>query len=330
MRFVNVDADGGLRLQRAPDPSPGPGELLLDVRASGVNRADLMQRAGRYPPPPGASPVLGLECAGVVLAVGAGVEGHRVGDRVCALLAGGGYADRVVCDARVCLPIPEGLSFVEGAAILEVFATAWLNLKEEGALRPGERVLIWAAASGVGTAALQLCARWGNPVWAVASGPKLPICLGLGAAGATDRRRGDLSADLRAFTEGQGLDLILDPVGASALDLNLRALAVGGRLVLIGLMGGREATVDLGRVLMRRLRIQGSTLRSRSDAEKGRLLAAMHADLWPSFEDGGLRPILDRALPVEEVEAAHARLASDESVGKVILTWGDTSPGDAP
>ncbi|MCK6524920.1 NAD(P)H-quinone oxidoreductase [Myxococcota bacterium] len=327
MRFVNVDADGGLSLQTAPDPKPGPGELLIDVRASGVNRADLMQRAGLYPPPPGASLVLGLECAGLVLAVGEGVLGWKVGDRVCALLAGGGYASRVVCDARVCLPIPDGLSFVEGAAILEVFATAWLNLKEEGALRPGERVLIWAAASGVGTAALQLCARWGNPAWAVASGPKLPTCLSLGAVGATDRQAGDVAADLRVFSQGQGVDVILDPVGASALDLNLRALAAGGRLVLIGLMGGREANIDLGRVLMKRLRIQGSTLRARSAAEKGRLLAAMQADLWPSFVDGSLRPILDRAVPVERAETAHTRMASDQSVGKIVLTWGDTVGG---
>lgn len=323
MQFVHVSEGGALRLQTAPDPTPGPGELLIDVRASGVNRADLMQRAGLYPPPPGASPVLGLECAGVVLALGEGAEGFAVGDRVCALLAGGGYASRVVCDARVCLPIPEGLGFVEGAAILEVFTTAWLNLKEEGALLPGERVLIWAAASGVGTAALQLCARWGNPVWAVASAPKLPVCLSLGAAGATDRRAGDLAADLRAFTDGRGVDVILDPVGASALDLNLRALALGGRLVLIGLLGGREAPIDLGRVLMKRLRIQGSTLRGRSAAEKGRLLTAMREALWPSFVDGSLRPIIDRALPITEAEQALAYVGSDVSVGKVVLTWDD-------
>ncbi|MBK9649404.1 MAG: NAD(P)H-quinone oxidoreductase [Deltaproteobacteria bacterium] len=323
MQFVHVSGDGSLSLQTGPDPSPGPGELLLEVWASGVNRADLMQRAGLYPPPAGASPILGLECAGVVLAVGEGVEGFLVGDRVCALLAGGGYASRVVCDARVCLPIPEGLSFVEGAAILEVFTTAWLNLREEGALRPGERVLVWAAASGVGTAALQLCGMWGNPVWAVASAPKLKVCLELGAAGATDRRAGDLAADVRAFTDGHGLDVILDPVGASALDLNLRALAVGGRLVLIGLMGGREAPIDLGRVLMKRLRIQGSTLRGRSAAEKGRLLTAMREALWPSFADGRLRPILDRAVPVHEVEQALDYVASDASVGKVVLSWND-------
>ncbi|MEY3213218.1 MAG: hypothetical protein RIT28_3699 [Pseudomonadota bacterium] len=323
MRFVNVSQDGALSVQTAPDPTPGPGELLLDVRASGVNRADLMQRAGLYPPPPGASPVLGLECAGVVIALGEGVKGFAVGDRVCALLAGGGYADRVVCDAQVCLPIPDGLGFVEGAAILEVFTTAWLNLKEEGALQPGERVLIWAAASGVGTAALQLCARWGNPVWAVASAPKLKVCLELGAAGATDRRAGDVAGDLRAFTHGQGVDVILDPVGASALDTNLRALAAGGRLVLIGLMGGREAPIDLGRVLMKRLRVQGSTLRGRSAAEKGRLLHAMREALWPSFEDGALRVILDRVVPVAEVEQALAYVGSDASVGKVVLSWDD-------
>lgn len=325
MRFVHVSGDGALSLQTAPDPSPGPGELLLDVRASGVNRADLMQRAGLYPPPPGASPVLGLECAGIVLAVGEGVEGFCVGDPVCALLAGGGYADRVVCDARVCLPLPEGLGFVEGAGVLEVFTTAWLNLKEEGALAPGERVLVWAAASGVGTAALQLCEAWGNPVWAVASGPKLKFCLDLGAAGATDRRAGDLSADLRAFTDGRGVDVILDPVGASALDTNLRALAVGGRLVLIGLLGGREAQIDLGRVLMKRLRIQGSTLRGRSAEEKGRLLTTMRQALWPSFADGRLRPILDRVVPVAEVEKALDYVASDRSVGKVVLSWDDAA-----
>ena len=323
MRFVHVSTNGALTLQTAPDPSPGPGELLLDVRASGVNRADLMQRAGLYPPPTGASPVLGLECAGVVLAVGEGVVGFGVGDRVCALLAGGGYADRVVCDARVCLPIPEGLGFVEGAAILEVFATAWLNLKEEGALLPGERVLVWAAASGVGTAALQLCVGWGNPVWAVASGPKLKVCLELGAAGATDRRAGDVQADLRAFTDGRGVDVILDPVGASALDTNLRSLAVGGRLVLIGLMGGRQAPIDLGRVLMKRLRIQGSTLRGRSTAEKGRLLTTMREALWPSFVVGDLRPILDRVVPIAEVEQALDHVASDTSIGKVVLSWDD-------
>ncbi|MEL6346395.1 MAG: NAD(P)H-quinone oxidoreductase [Myxococcota bacterium] len=302
-------------------PAPGPGAVRIRVHATAANRADLMQRAGHYDPPPGASPILGLECAGVIDAIGEGVDTVAIGDRVCALLAGGGYAEQVVCPATQVMPIPGERSFAEAAAIPEVYTTAWLNLYREGRLRPGERVLLHAGASGVGTAAIQLLRRSGNPCMvSVGSQDKMDRCLALGAMKAINRHETAFVDAARTWTGGQGVDVILDPVGASYLGDNLKALAVYGRMVLIGLLGGRHGEIDLGRVLVRRLRIVGSVLRARSIAEKAEILAAMQADIWPDLAAGSLKPIIDQIFPIQDAEAAHQRMKHNHNVGKIILT----------
>lgn len=312
-----VERDGGLLWTDVPTPEPGPGEVRIAVRATAANRADLVQRSGMYPPPPGASPILGLECAGVVDAIGAGVTGLSAGDPVCALLAGGGYAEQVVCPASHCLPLPDGLSMVEAAAVVEVFATAWLNLAVEGALQPGERVLVHAGASGVGTAALQLCRAWGNPAFAtVGSAAKAERCRGFGADGVAVRTEGPWGPAVRAWG---GADVILDPVGASYLPSDIAALNPRGRLVIIGLMGGREGTLDLGALLVRRLTVKGSVLRSRSVAEKDAVMAGLRAHVWPLLASGRVTPVIDDVLELPDAEAAHARLARNDTVGKLVL-----------
>lgn len=301
-----------------PTPAPRRGEVRIRVRATAVNRADLLQVQGRYPPPPGAPDVLGLECAGEIDAVGPGVERWQVGDAVCALLAGGGYAQQVVCPAEQVLPLPPGLDFVQAAALPEVFATAWLDLCMEGALQPGERVLLHAGASGVGTAAVQICRLVGAPCWVtVGSSHKLDRCRALGAEGGHVRHDGPF-AD--ASWAAQGIDVVLDPVGGPYLADNLRVLRRGGRLVLIAFMGGRHAEIDLARVLAKGLRIVGSTLRSRTPAEKGRILAELERNVWPALADGRITPVIDRVLPVEQAADAHALLAANQTVGKVVLS----------
>jgi putative PIG3 family NAD(P)H quinone oxidoreductase len=315
--------DGRLVPVEQPTPAPGPDEVRIAVHAAGVNRADLSQRAGNYPPPPGASPILGLEVAGVVEAVGEGVVQVAPGDRVMALLAGGGYAEQVVCRADATLPLPAGASFVEGAAFPEVFATAWLNLVHEGALhhpaRPGASALIHAGASGVGTAAVQICRLLGVPSFVtVGSAAKVEVARSLGADGGAVRHEGPWLPAVRAWRP-DGVAMILDPVGAAWLDDNLRALAIDGVLVAIGLLSGRRAELDLGRVLTHRLRIQGSTLRSRSDAAKAALLGELAAHVVPAWVDGRLRPILDQVHPWLEADAAHARMADNVTVGAQVL-----------
>lgn len=297
-------------------PSPAAGEIRIRVWATAVNRADLLQRAGLYPPPPGASDILGLECAGVVDAVGENVQGWQPGAAVCALLAGGGYAEYVCVDARHVLPLPAGLTPNEAAAIPEAFATAWLSLYQEAALQPGERVLLPAGASGVGTAAIQLCKFRGNPcLVSVGSAEKLQACLALGASGGLVRGSGSLQEVVGA----DGVDVILDPVGGAQLGEHLALLNTDGRLVLIGLMGGRQAEVDLGRLLVKRLRLVGSTLRSRTADDKAALLAALQREVWPGFASGQLRPVIDRVFPWTEAEAAHAHVAANRNIGKVVL-----------
>ncbi len=310
------ERDGVLRWVDEPTPVPGPGEVRIRVCATAVNRADLVQRAGHYPPPPGASDILGLECAGVIDAVGAGVTERREGDEVVALLAGGGYAEQVCCLATHTLPRPASLGWAEAAAIMEVFTTAWLNLRREGALRRGERVLIHAGASGVGTAAVQLCRWWGCPCFVtVGREAKIARCVELGAEGGALRHE-DWEAAVRAFGP---LDLILCPVGGAYLQANLRLLRTEGRLVIIGLMGGREGTLPLGRLLVKRLTVRGSVLRSRPDEEKARIVAGVGEEIWPAIEAGDLRPIVHRILPIEQADIAHRLVAANETVGKVVL-----------
>ncbi|MDN3521267.1 NAD(P)H-quinone oxidoreductase [Halomonas ramblicola] len=316
MHAIIVDGDR-LTWQETPTPpAPQGREVRLGVAWAGVNRADLMQRAGHYPPPPGASELLGLEVSGRVLE--AGPEARlRPGERVCALLAGGGYAEQVVVDERQVLPLPEGIALREAAALPEVFATAWLNLFMEGQLRPGERVLLHAAASGVGTAAIQLCRAFGQPCFATAgSAAKLAACRELGADAGWNRHDGSFVNAVKAWG---GADLILDPVGGRYLADNQRVLNADGRLVLIGLMGGRRAELDLGRLLMKRQRLLGSTLRARPPEAKGEILAALHAHVWPRLTSGELRPLVDRTWPIAEAEAAHAHVQADANIGKVLL-----------
>lgn len=296
-------------------PPCGPGQVRIKVAAAGLNRADLLQRAGLYPPPPGASDILGLECAGVVAEVGAGSP-WRPGERVCALLAGGGMAEDVVVDARHVLPLPDGLSLAEGAGLPEVYATAWLNLFRLGALRPGEKVLLHAGASGVGSAAIQLCRAFGSPCWvSVGSAERLAYCEALGAQGGV--LRGETLDGLRGFAP---FDVILDPVGGNYAALNLELLGNDGRWLNIGLMGGRKAELDLAQLLGKRIQLIGSTLRSRDDEFKAELVDDLRRQVWPLFAEGRLAARLARSYPVGEADAAFAELAGNGVSGKLVLS----------
>lgn len=306
--------EGELEWAQRPAPECGEGEVRIRVAAAGLNRADLLQRAGHYPPPAGVTDILGLECAGVVTEVGAGSR-WQVGDRVCTLLAGGGMAEEVVVDARHALPVPAGLSLHEAAVIPEVYATAWLNLYRLGALQPGEKVLLHAGASGVGSAAIQLCKAFDNPCWvSVGSAERLAYCEALGAQGGV--LRGEALEALRDFAS---FDLILDPVGAKYAALNLQLLGLDARWVMIGLMGGRKAELDLAGLLAKRIQLIGSTLRSRDADYKAGLLAEMEEKVWPLFAEGRLSPRLEQCFPIGDAEAAFAALASNTVSGKLAL-----------
>ena len=328
MKAILVDTESpnrDLLWQDAADPVASEGQVLVDIHASAVNRADLLQRGGHYPPPPGESEILGLEMAGVVAAAGPGASDWRVGDRVCALLGGGGYAERVAVDARQLLPVPDGWSFERAAAVPEVFLTAWLNLFREGALLAGETVLIHAGASGVGTAAIQLAREAGCRVLATAgTESKRERCRQLGAAFACDYKDTDFAAEIRevlATTDspGQAVDVVLDVAGASHLARNLDVLAPQGRLVLLALLGGTDGEIDLGLVLRKRLRLIGSTLRSRPVAEKGDIIAGFRSQFWEALVSGRIEPIIDRVLPVQDAGQAHTVIESNTTIGKVIL-----------
>jgi putative PIG3 family NAD(P)H quinone oxidoreductase len=306
--------EGQVAWVEEPSPTCDVGQVRIRVAAAGLNRADLLQKAGLYPPPAGASQVLGLECSGVISEVGAG-SSWQVGDRVCALLAGGGMAEEVVVDGRHVLPVPEGISLIEAAALPEVYATVWLNVFQLAALKPGEKILLHAGASGIGSAAIQLCKAFGNPCWvSVGSAERLAYCEALGAQGGVVRT--DEIESLRDFGP---FDVILDPVGGNYAALNLKLMALDGRWVLIGLMGGREATLDLAQVLAKRVQLLGSTLRSRSDQFKADLLSDLGQHVWPLFAEGRLRPQLARAFAVKDAEAAFAQLASNTVAGKLVL-----------
>jgi putative PIG3 family NAD(P)H quinone oxidoreductase len=327
VKAVGVAADGALTWADAPEPAPpGPGEILVDVVATAVNRADLLQRAGRYPAPPGASPILGLEASGVVRVAGP-KSGFVEGDRVAVLLAGGGYAERVTCPAGHALRLPDTMSFTDAAALPEAVTTVVVNLVGEAALAPGERVYLPAGASGIGTMAVQLCRIWGNPTWVSCGSPeKVARCVALGAAGGTVRAAASsgrweaLIEDLRTFSGGRGVDVVLDPVTGDALPDALASLAVGGRLVVIGVMAGRYAKIDLARLMVSRQRVIGSVLRSRSDAEKTKWVQWISGNVWPAFADGSARALVDVVLPISEVAAAHQRMQDDLNVGKIVLT----------
>ena len=311
-----------LRPVERPDPRAGAGEVLIAVAAAGVNRPDVLQRRGRYPPPPGASDIPGLEVAGTVAAVGAGVEGWRIGDRVCALVSGGGYATMCVAPAPQCLPPPSALDLVAAAAIPETFFTVWTNVFELGRLNKGEAALFHGGTSGIGTTAIQLAAARGSRVFATAgSDEKCRACEALGAERAINYRTEDFVAVIQERTGRRGVDLILDIVGGDYFTKNIAALADGGRLVQIGILGSTaSATIDLGQVLRRRLTVTGSTLRPRSIAEKGRIAAALHREVWPLLESGRVKPIVYRTFPLVEAAAAHRLMESSEHIGKIVLT----------
>ena len=303
-----------------PDPDLKEDEVLIHIKASAINRADLLQRSGNYPVPSGASPILGLECSGEIEEVGEQVDNFKKGDQVCALLAGGGYAERVSVPSGQVLKAPKGFSFEQAAALPEVYATAYFNLYMEANLAEGETALIHAGASGVGTAAIQICKVKGNPCFVTAGNKeKISRCIELGAEGGTVRTEENFVQAVNEWTNNNGVDVILDPVGANYLDDNLNSLSLEGRLVMIGLMGGAETSINLALMLMKRLRIIGSTLRNQPISTKTRIMYILGEYLWPFLESGDIKPIIDTVIPIEEVDKAHKLMESNQTFGKVIL-----------
>lgn len=319
--LIAGDGSGNLSWGDAPAPTAGPHDVVVDVHATAVNRADLLQRRGFYPPPPGESEILGLEAAGVVASIGAKVTRVKVGDRVCCLLAGGGYAEQVVVNEVMALPIPDGLDFVQAAAIPEAFYTAFVNVVQEASLAAGERVLIHAGASGVGTAAIQLVKARGAVAYVTAgSDEKLARCKALGADAGINYKTESFADRIADLTAKKGVDIILDCVGGSYLESNVASLRSQGRLVIIGLMGGTKADLNLGLLVSRRLRVIGSVLRPRSLAEKTAITDAFRAEVLPLFASGKLKPIVDAVYPIADAAAAHDYVAANRNFGKVVLT----------
>ena len=325
MKAIVCEAPGGpevLTIGDVPDPVPGPGEVLVEVRATALNRADLLQRRGLYPPPPGASEILGLECSGVVAALGAGAARFSTGARVMALLPGGGYAERVAVHEEVLLPIPERLSFEEAAAVPEAFLTASEVLLVEAELDRWQTLLVTAAASGVGSAAMQIGKLRGAFVIGSASAGKLAAVKELGADLALDRERSDYVEAVRAATRDRGVDVLIDFIGASALQRHQACLATRGRLVLVGLLGGATAQLDLGQLLRKRQRLCGLVMRSRSLAEKVEVVRRFQRELWSALDSGALSPRLDQIFPFADVAAAHGRMERNLNTGKIVLRLG--------
>lgn len=323
MYAVTVPEPGGpdaLVWAEVPDPTPGPGEVVIEVAASAVNRADLLQRAGHYPPPPGAPPYPGLECSGRIAALGEGVTDWRTGDAVCALLGGGGYAQRVAVPERQCLPVPAGVSLVDAAALPEVACTVWSNVFDLGHLTKGETLLVHGGGSGIGTFAIQLATAWGARVITTARAAKHQALRDLGADVTIDYGAEDFAEASRAATGGRGVDVILDIMGASYLDRNVTALATNGRLVIIGMQGGARAELNIGALMTKRASIISTSLRSRPLAEKAAIVTAVREHVWPLVESGAIRPVVDIRLPMSDAAAAHRRIEASDHLGKVLLT----------
>jgi len=325
MTAIEIAAPGGpeqLRPVQRPVPAPKEGEVLIRVAAAGVNRPDVMQRQGKYPPPPGASDIPGLELAGEVVSLGPGVSGLEPGERVTALVSGGGYATYATAAAALCLPVPEGLSLIEAAALPETFFTVWDNLFTRGGLAEGESVLIHGGTSGIGTTAIQLAAAArGARVFATAgSAEKARLCERLGAARGIDYRSEDFVEVVRQSTHGKGVDVILDMIGGSYLARNLEALALEGRLVLISSMGGARAEINLGQLMQKRLKVMGSTLRARSNAQKALVADAVRRYAWPLIAAGRVRPVIHSTFPLAQASEAHRLMESSQHVGKIVLT----------
>ena len=323
MVAIEITAPGGPEVlvpRKRPLPEAKDGEVLIRVAAAGVNRPDVMQRAGSYPPPPGASDIPGLEVAGEVVALGPGAEGISTGDRVCALANGGGYAEYCAVPASQCLPIPEGLDVVQGAALPETFFTVWTNVFDRGALQAGERFLVHGGSSGIGTTAIQLANAFGASVYVTAgSEEKCAACRALGASEAFNYRERDFVEDVLDATRGAGVDVILDMVGGDYLARNLKCLAPGGRLVQIALLRGAKTEINLAAVMMNRLTLTGSTLRPRSAAEKAGIAAALERRVWPLLAAGSVLPVMHATFPLHEAADAHRLMESSAHIGKIVL-----------
>jgi putative PIG3 family NAD(P)H quinone oxidoreductase len=324
MNVVEIAAPGGpeqLKIARRALPKPGDEEVLVKVAAAGVNRPDVMQRQGRYPPPAGASDLPGLEVAGEIVALGAKVSGLSIGDKVTALLPGGGYAEYAVAAAPLCLPVPGGISMVEAAAIPETFFTVWTNLFDRGRCKAGDTVLIHGGTSGIGTTAIQLAAAWGARVFATAgSDAKARACERFGAVRGINYHTEDFVEVIRADTKGAGVDVTLDMVAGSYLARNLEIAALEGRVVVISLLGGSRAEINLGTILTKRLTLTGSTLRTRTVAQKAEVAAAVRKNIWPLLAAGRVRPVIHATFPLAEAGEAHRLMETSNHIGKIVLT----------
>ena len=326
MRHIKISEPGGpevLELAETETPEPGAGEVLIKVAAAGVNRADVVQRYGLYPPPPGAPETPGLEVAGEIVALGEDVKAWQIGDRICALLAGGGYAEYALAAAAECLPVPASMSFEEAAGLAETVLTVWSNVIQRAGLQPGESFLVHGGSSGIGTTAIQLVSRYGSPVYATAgSAEKVQFCEQLGAVRAINYREQDFVEELRAETEGRGVDVILDMVGGDYVDRNIQLAAVEGRIVNIAYLQGSQIEANLMPVMLKRLVVTGSTLRARSAEFKADLTAAVRRQAWPWIETGEVKPIIHRVFSFADAAEAHRVMEASTHIGKLILSWG--------
>jgi NADPH2:quinone reductase len=324
MKAIEIAQPGGpdvLKPGERPVPVPAQGEVLIKVAAAGVNRPDVEQRKGTYPPPPGASDIPGLEIAGTVAALGPGADGFKVGDAVCALVSGGGYAEYCTAPVPQCLPVPKGLGMAEAAALPETFFTVWQNVFDRARLKSGETILIHGGSSGIGTTAIQMAKAMGARVLATAgSDAKCAACAKLGADGAINYNTQDFVEATLAATNKKGADVILDMVGGKYFERNIAALAIEGRLSLIALLGGRDAKIDLSLVLRKRLTVVGSVLRARPVSEKGAVAESLRREIWPLIAAGKIKPVIDSTFPLADAAKAHARMETSAHVGKIVLT----------
>ena len=318
MKAIIVSDNKNLLWSEAKKPKILDDEVLIKIKATAVNRADVVQKNGFYPPPPGASEILGLECSGVIEAIGKNVKKRKVGEKVCALLAGGGYAQYASCPEQQAVPAPEGISLTEAASLPEVYATCWLNLFHEANMKEGDVVLIHAGASGIGTAAIQLCNIFNCKSFVTAgSSQKINYCINLGANNGSLRHEKPFE-DIKKW-EPDGIDIILDPVGGKYFEDNLSVLSMEGRLLLIGLMGGTKSQIDLGPILMKRQKIIGSTIRARSSFIKGKVMNDLHQKVWPYFKSKKLNPIIHKTMNIKEANKAHEVMERNENIGKIVL-----------
>jgi len=326
MNAIEIAEFGGpdvLKPAKRPMPKPGPGEVLIEVAAAGINRPDILQRQGGYRPPPGASDIPGLEIAGRIAAIGSDVGGWKIGDQACALVAGGGYAEFCTAPAPQCLPFPRGMDATRAAAIPETFFTVWTNVFDRGRLKAGETFLVHGGSSGIGTTAIQLAHQFGARVFTTAgSAEKCAACVKLGAERAIDHKREDFVAVIQAATQQKGVDVILDMVGGPYINRNLQILAMEGRLVQIAFLQGSKAEIDLGALMMKRQTLTGSTLRPRSVAEKGAIAKSLREKVWPLLDSGKVAPVMFKTFPLAQAAAAHQLMESSSHIGKIVLVTG--------